>query len=64
MIAEELVPLLPAIARRLAPGGTLVTSGQLEERRAEFEEALRVAGFEPRARQAEGEWIGFVARRT
>lgn len=62
MIAEELAPLLPSLARRLGGGGRLVTSGQLGERRAEWERVLCAAGFAVEATETEGEWIGFVAR--
>ena len=63
MIAEELGPLLPGIFRRLRPGGVLLTSGQLLERREEFEETLAACGFFAAGSEIEGEWIGFVARR-
>jgi ribosomal protein L11 methyltransferase len=64
MIAEELAPLLPEIARRMRAGALLVTSGQLAERRDEWDGVLRRAGFEPERELTEGEWIGWSARRS
>ena len=40
MIHEELVPILPALHARLAPEGRLLCSGQLVERRGEWENLL------------------------
>ncbi len=48
MIHEEVGPLLPALGRRLAPGGRLLCSGQLSEREGEFEDLLRKKGFRRR----------------
>ena len=45
MIHEELAPLLPALHARLAPGGRLLCSGQLVERRGEWDDLLRRSGF-------------------
>jgi ribosomal protein L11 methylase PrmA len=58
MIHEEIAPLLPALRARLAPGGRLLCSGQLVERRGEWEELLRRNGFHSVRSIAENEWFG------
>lgn len=63
LIAEELAPLLSGIVLRMRSGGTLVTSGQLGERRGAWEETLAAAGLSVLGSEVEGEWIGFVARK-
>ena len=58
-----ILPDLPEIARRIAPGGGIVLSGILEERGGEMLRAARGLGFAERARRTAGEWIAFhVAR--
>jgi ribosomal protein L11 methyltransferase len=58
MIHEEIAPLLPAVQSRLARGGRLLCSGQLVERREEFEDLLRRRGFRLVRSMAENEWLG------
>jgi ribosomal protein L11 methyltransferase len=58
MIHEEIAPLLPAIHARLAPGGRLLCSGQLVERREEWDDLLRKRGFRSVRAIAENEWFG------
>ena len=58
MIHEEIAPLLPALHARLAPGGRLLCSGQLVERRGEWEELLRRSGFHSVRSLTENEWFG------
>jgi ribosomal protein L11 methyltransferase len=58
MIHEELAPLLPALHARLAPGGRLLCSGQLVERKGEWGDLLRGSGFHPVRSIAENEWFG------
>ncbi len=57
MLEEEVAPLLGGLRALLRRGGTLVTSGQLLEREAEFLALLRAEGFAPRRLSAEGEWL-------
>lgn len=64
LIAEELGPLLPGIAKRLRRGGRLVTAGQLLDREAEWRDALRKSGLEALRSAVEGEWLGTIAERT
>ena len=58
MIHEEIAPLLLALRSRLAQGGRLLCSGQLVERREEFENLLRRRGFRPVRSITENEWLG------
>lgn len=58
MIQEEIAPLLPALRARLAPAGRLLCSGQLVERRGEWEKLLRTSGFHPVRSIEENEWLG------
>ncbi|MEO8056006.1 MAG: 50S ribosomal protein L11 methyltransferase [Acidobacteriota bacterium] len=58
MIHEETAPLLPALRAHLAPGGRLLCSGQLVERRGEWEDLLRKEGFRQVRSLRENEWLG------
>jgi ribosomal protein L11 methyltransferase len=58
MIHEEIAPLLPALNARLAAGGRLLCSGQLVERRGEWEDLLRKEGFCRVRSIQENEWLG------
>ncbi|HEX7614557.1 MAG TPA: 50S ribosomal protein L11 methyltransferase [Thermoanaerobaculia bacterium] len=58
MIHEEMAPLLPAIRASLAPGGRLLCSGQLVERRGEWEDLLRKESFRQVRSIQENEWLG------
>jgi ribosomal protein L11 methyltransferase len=58
MIHEEIAPLLPSVRARLAPGGRLLCSGQLVERRGEWNDLLRRNGFHSVRSIAENEWFG------
>jgi len=58
MIQEEVAPLLPSLRARLAPGGRLLCSGQLVERREEWDELLRKNGFRFVRSIRENEWLG------
>jgi ribosomal protein L11 methylase PrmA len=58
MIHEEIAPLLATIRARLAPGGRLLCSGQLVERRREWDDLLRRSGFHSVRSIAENEWFG------
>ncbi len=58
MIHEEIAPILPGLRARLAPGGRLLSSGQLVERRGEWEDLLRKEGFCHLRSIQENEWLG------
>jgi ribosomal protein L11 methyltransferase len=56
MIWEEVEPLVPGLAARLAPGGTAVFSGILDEREAVAEAGLTAAGFRIANVESDDEW--------
>lgn len=58
-----LIPLLPAMRSRLAPGGTLLLAGLLNIDRDAMTEALREHGFTVLHESAENEWIALAANR-
>ena len=58
MIQEEVAPLLPVMRAHLAPGGRLLCSGQLVEKRGEWEDLLRRSGFHLVRSIEENEWFG------
>jgi ribosomal protein L11 methyltransferase len=58
MIHEEVAPLLPTLHARLAPVGRLLCSGQLVERKEEWDDLLRRSGFHPVRSIVENEWFG------
>jgi len=64
MIFEELAPLLPALAKKLAPGGRAVFAGILDEREGDFGEALARSGLRADSVGADGPWRCFVALRN
>jgi ribosomal protein L11 methyltransferase len=64
ILANTLVELAPAVARRLAPGGTLVLSGILAGQEDEVRAAYLAQGLERRAEMdgADGEWRTIALR--
>jgi ribosomal protein L11 methylase PrmA len=58
LIHEEIALLLASIRGRLAPGGRLLCSGQLVERKGEWDDLLRKSGFRAARFIAENEWFG------
>jgi ribosomal protein L11 methyltransferase len=67
LLRRELEPLLPALARALAPGGTLLLSGLLASERAGVEAALAALGLGLRASRSAPEpdgdaWLALAAR--
>jgi ribosomal protein L11 methyltransferase len=64
IIARVIAQLAPALARATRPGGTLIASGIIAERRAEAEEPLRAAGLTDLSELIEGDWVTLVGRRA
>jgi len=60
MIWEEVEPLVAGLASRLAPGGTAVFSGILDEREAAARAGLTAAGFRIANVESDGEWRTIV----
>ena len=61
MILEEVAPLLAPLRSRLSPGGRLLSSGLLVERRKEWEDLLRGEGYRMVRALTENEWLGTAA---
>jgi ribosomal protein L11 methyltransferase len=63
IIARVIAQLASALLRATRPGGTLIASGILAERRHEAEEPLRAAGLVDVRDYVEGDWVTLVGRR-
>ena len=63
IIARVIAQLAPALLRATRPGGILIASGIIAERRHEAEEPLRAAGLVDVRDYIEGDWVTLVGRR-
>jgi ribosomal protein L11 methyltransferase len=63
IIARVIAQLAPALVRATRPGGALIASGIIAERRAEAEEPLRAAGLRDIRELVDGDWVTLVGRR-
>jgi ribosomal protein L11 methyltransferase len=63
IIARVIAQLAPALVRATRPGGTLIASGIIAERRTEAEGPLRAAGLVDIREMIEGDWVTLVGRR-
>jgi ribosomal protein L11 methyltransferase len=63
LVAAVLVELAPRLAVHLAPGGSLVASGIIAERKGEVEEALLAAGLRVAERAGDGDWVSLLVTR-
>jgi ribosomal protein L11 methyltransferase len=63
IIARVIGQLAPALARAVRPGGWLIASGIIEERRAEAEEPLLAAGLRTERELIEGDWVTLALMR-
>lgn len=63
IVADIIIGMAPMFYEKLVPGGTLITSGILEERADEVAQALEQAGFTLCDRAVSGGWAAFTARR-
>lgn len=63
IIARVIAQLAPALVRATKPGGVLIASGIIAERRHEAEEPLRAAGLLNVRDFVEGDWVTLVGRR-
>ena len=59
-----LVQLWPELAKRIAPGGLLLSSGILAEQEDEAVQALKASGFQIQSKQKDGEWLLIQARKS
>jgi ribosomal protein L11 methyltransferase len=63
IIARVIGQLAPALARAVCPGGWLIASGIIEERRAEAAEPLLAAGLRTERELTEGDWVTLALSR-
>jgi ribosomal protein L11 methyltransferase len=63
IIARVIAQLAPALVRATKPGGVLIASGIIAERRHEAEGPLRAAGLTQIRDLIEGDWVTLVGRR-
>ncbi|HEX8033545.1 MAG TPA: 50S ribosomal protein L11 methyltransferase, partial [Ktedonobacterales bacterium] len=63
IIARVIAQLAPVLLRATRPGGTLIASGIIAERRHEAEEPLRAAGLTNIRAIQDGDWITLVGTR-
>lgn len=59
VVPEQILPEMPAIARRLRPGGEAILSGILAERGRQVLDRLRGLGFSEAGRREAGDWVAF-----
>jgi len=64
ILAEVIVPALPAVAPRLAPGGTAVFAGIADHEADRVEEALRAGGWLIQEMRHVDGWTAFVVGRV
>lgn len=64
IIARVIGELAPALLAATAPGGWLITSGIIAERRAEAEGPLRAAGLQDVQVRQSGDWLAIIGRRA
>lgn len=64
IIARVIGELAPALLAATLPGGWLITSGIIAERRAEAEGPLRAAGLQDVQVRQEGDWLAIIGRRA
>lgn len=63
IIPEVLIPMMPELAARVAPGGRLLLAGILREAGDAVAAAARGAGLVEAARPGRGEWVAIDARK-
>ena len=63
IVADIIIGMAPMFFEKLKEGGTLITSGIIEERADEVGQALEQAGFRLTDRQVSGGWAAFTAVR-
>ena len=64
IIADVIIRLFAQLDRHLAPGGTLLASGIIDDRIADVEHAAAQHGFTVLDMTCEKEWAAMIIRRT
>lgn len=62
ILADVIIPLSGVIRPHMADGGLFISSGIIDTRADDVEEALRKNGFSIVAKETLGEWVCFVSR--
>ena len=60
IVADVIIALAPAAKRYMKRGGAFITSGIIDSRAAEVEEALKNAGFEIADKREKKDWVAMV----
>ena len=63
ILTEVLLPLTPVIREHLKTGGIYITSGIIEGKEVQVENAMKANGFEVLGTYAQGEWRSVVGRK-
>lgn len=63
ILADIIIPLAPALAGALKPGGVCITSGIIDFKEEAVKRALLSAGFAIEAVTRDGEWVSVTARK-
>lgn len=63
ILADVLIPMMPAAAKALKPGGVIVTSGIIEGKEGSVSEAMKAAGLEVIDISEQGEWRSVTGRK-
>lgn len=63
ILADVLVPLMPAMARAMRHGGVCITSGILQGQEQKVTDAARKAGLQILETTQQGEWMSVTAQR-
>lgn len=63
ILADVLVPMADALFACLKPGGVCITSGIIDFKEKEVEEALMAAGFAIAETTYQGEWVSITAKK-
>jgi ribosomal protein L11 methyltransferase len=59
VVPEQILPEMPALVRRLTPGGEAILSGILAERGRQVLDRMRGLGFSELGRKSAGDWVAF-----
>ena len=63
ILADVLVPLMPAVARAVKPGGVCITSGILQGQEQKVIRAAEKAGLHLVETTQQGEWMSVTVQR-
>ncbi|MDO4270851.1 MAG: 50S ribosomal protein L11 methyltransferase [Eubacteriales bacterium] len=63
IVADVIIGMAPMFFAKLAPGGTLICSGILNERADEVRAALEASGLSVASHESSDDWSAFVARK-